>query len=64
MEEKKIKDMTGNREEKIASKKPAKDTAVQAAPRAPKRPFARVAIPGTDMTEHISKKTERSDIYS
>ncbi len=58
MEEKKIKDMTGNRQEKIASKKPVKDTPAQAAPRAPKRPFVRVAIPGADMTEHISKKAE------
>ncbi len=59
MEEKKIKDMTGNREEKIASKKPVKDTPAQQAPRAPKRPFVRVAIPGADMTEHISKKAEQ-----
>lgn len=58
MEEKKIKDMTGNREEKIASKKPVKDTAVKDAPRAPKRPFVRMAQPGADMTEKISKKAE------
>lgn len=58
MEEKKIKDMTGNREEKIASKKPVKDAPAGNAPRAPKRPFVRVAYPGADMTEHISKKAE------
>lgn len=55
MEEKKIKDMTGNREEKIASKKAAKDTAGDA-PRAPRRPFVRVAHPGADLTEKISAK--------
>ncbi len=58
MEEKKIKDMTGNREEKIASKRPVKDAPAGNAPRAPKRPFVRVAYPGADMTEHISKKAE------
>jgi len=58
MEEKKIKDMTGNREEKIASKKPVKDAPAANAPRAPKRPFVRVAYPGADMTEHISKKSD------
>ena len=58
MEEKKIKDMTGDRQERIASKKPVKDTPAQQAPRAPKRPFVRVAIPGADMTERISKKEE------
>ena len=58
MEEKKIKDMTGNREEKIASKKPVKEAPAANAPRAPKRPFVRVAYPGADMTEHISKKAD------
>ena len=58
MEEKKIKDLTGNREEKISSKRPVKDAPAANAPRAPKRPFVRVAYPGADMTEHISKKTD------
>ena len=48
MEEKKIKDMTGNREEKIASKKQVKEAPAANAPRAPKRPFVRVAYPGAD----------------
>ena len=63
MEEKKIKDMTGNRGEKIASKKPVTDTASSDAPRAPKRPFVRVA-PGAEQAERISAKKaqpEQSD---
>jgi len=55
MEEKKIKDMTGNREEKIASKKVVTESASAEAPRAPKRPFVRVA-PGAEQAEKISAK--------
>ncbi len=60
MEEKKFKDMTGNREEKIASKRPAADTSSADAPRAPKRPFVRVA-PGAEQSEKISAKKPQAE---
>lgn len=60
MEEKKFKDMTGNREEKIASKRPVADTSSAEAPRAPKRPFVRVA-PGADQAEKISAKKPQAE---
>ncbi len=60
MEEKKFKDMTGNREEKIASKRPVADTSSADAPRAPKRPFVRVA-PGAEQAEKISVKKPQAE---
>ena len=54
MEEKIIKDLTGNREEHIAPKKPAEPK--QAEQNAFKRPAVRLAQPAEQMQEHLSGK--------
>ncbi len=60
VKEKKIKDLTGNREEKIASKKSASTGETNGLKQnvrpAPKRPFVRMAQPASQMTEHLSGK--------
>lgn len=54
MEEKIIKDLTGNREEHIAPKKPAQE--ISAEKPAFKRPVVRLAQPAEQMQEHLSGK--------
>ena len=56
MEEKIIKDLTGNREERIAPKKPAEPAAPAAEKPAFKRPVVRLAQPAEQMQEHLSGK--------